>query len=265
VKMTDKSENLSCYILTCNSTRHLENVVSPIRNSVDDLVFVDSGSTDDTEEIAGRFGARFIFRKLDNFRAQRIFAIEQCRFRWVLCLDSDEVPDEPSALSLAQLKSQGFIVNGRQPDAFRIKRRWFVLGKEVRAFYPITSPDYPIRLFNRDKVGFENETRYVHETIGGCSSSEILEGSILHYSCDSIEELYGKLNLYTSLAVEDLKKKGAGASWFNILSHPIAAWLKWYIVKGGWKDGQVGYLLGRYAFDYTYQKYLKLRYDLHKH
>lgn len=262
--MVYKTENLSCYVLTCNSARRLADVLSPIRDSVDDLLIVDSGSTDETEEIAGRFGARFIFRKFDNFRTQRIFAIEQCRFRWVLCLDSDEVPDEPFASSLAELKARGFAVNGRQPDAFRIRRRWFALGKEVRTFYPITSPDYPIRLFNRDKVGFADETRHVHETIGGESFSEILNGSVLHYSCDSIEELYGKLNLYTSLAARDLKRRGARAGWLTILTHSIAAWLKWYITKGGWKDGRVGYLLGRYAFDYTYQKYMRLRHGLAK-
>jgi len=256
--MTDKTENLSCYILTCNSGKHLGSILAAIRNYVDDTVIIDSGSTDDTEAISHKFGARFISRKFDNFRDQRIFAIGQCKYRWVLCLDSDEIPDEVFGIYLSDLKNEGFTVGNDRPDAFRFKRHWFVLGKKVHAFYPISSPDYPIRLFNREKVGFVEDARHVHETISGARNIAILGGAVMHYSCESTADLLDKLNLYTSLAALDLKKRGATAGSIQVIVHPAGAWLKWYIAKGGWKDGRVGWLLGKYAFQYTRRKYLIL-------
>lgn len=261
--MVNKAEQLSCYILTFNSERYLASVISPIRRVIDDLVILDSGSTDRTKEIAEQFDARFLVRQLDNFRDQRRFALQACRHQWVLSLDSDEVPDETFAASLAELKSKAFCVAQKRPDAFRITRRWFVLGREIHAFYPITSPDQPPRLFRKDKMTFQANGRIVHETPKSSSPVEFgaIDGSVFHYSCDSVHELYEKLNLYTSLAAEDLRQQGVKGSWIAILSHPLFAWFRWYIHKKGWKDGWIGLLLGRYAYDYTYQKYLKLRYD----
>ncbi len=261
--MAHKTEQLSCYILTFNSERHLASVISPIRHIIDDLVVVDSGSTDRTKNIAEQFEAKFIVRHFDNFRDQRRFALEVCRYLWVLSLDSDEVPDETFAASLAELKSKAFFIDQKQPDAFRITRRWFVLGQEIHAFYPISSPDHPARLFRKDRMTFQPKGRIVHETPKASGPVEygMINGSVFHYSCDSVHELYEKLNLYTSLAAEDLRQKGIKGSWMTILTHPLFAWLRWYIRKNGWKDGWIGLLLGRYAYDYTYQKYLKLRYD----
>jgi len=256
--MSSKKEKLSCYLLTFNSSKYLEQIISPIRDVIDDLLVVDSGSTDRTEEIVANLGGRFIYRALDNFVNQRQFAIDQCNHRWVLYLDSDEVPDGELARALAELKAAGFTFNGRPYEAFRIKRRWFVLGKEVRVYYPISSPDYPVRLFNREVVGFAHEKKNVHETIGGFESAARLDGSVRHYSIESVDELKNKMELYTSLAAVDLKNKGRRGNWPAVIGHSIAAWFKWYIAKSGWKDGAAGFILGKYAFNYTFLKYYKL-------
>ncbi len=256
-------EPLSCYILTLNSERYLASIIAPIREVIDDLVIVDSGSTDRTKEIAAQFNARFLVREIDNFNKQRRFALEACQHQWVLSLDSDEVPDATFAISLAELKATAFALDQKQPDAFRINRRWFVLGQEIHAFYPITSPDHPVRLLRKDKMTFEKSGRGVHESPRGAGNLEIgvINGTILHYSCDSVQKLYEKLNLYTRIAAEDLKRKGVKGSWSALFTHPIGAWLRWYILKKGWKDGWIGWLLGHYAYEYTYQKYLKLLYN----
>lgn len=258
-----QNEKLSCYILTFNSEKYLASVIRPLRELIDDLVIVDSGSVDKTEEIAKQFGARFIVRQLDNFSLQRRFALDSCQNRWVLSLDSDEVPDETFVQSLAKLKKERFLFNQKEVDAYKIKRCWLVLGQEIHSFYPIESPDYPVRLFNKDKVTFDNDGKSVHESPNGYDQFNIglVEGSVLHYSCNSVHELYQKMNLYSTLAAADLHKKGKKGNWLSILGHPPFAWVKWYIMKQGWKDGLIGLLLGRYAFDYTYQKYLKLKYD----
>ena len=254
---------LSCYILTKNSERYLARTLAPMRDTLDDLVIVDSGSADRTAEIAAQFGARLIVRPFDNFRDQRRFALDACRYDWVLSLDSDEAPDGAFAGAIAELKARDFRVGEAAPDIFKITRRWFVLGQEIHAFYPIVSPDHPARLFRRDRVTFRDGGRMVHETPTGATSTPaaLIGGTVFHYSVDTIEELYAKLHLYTTLAAHDMRERGKTGRWVDILLHPAFAWARWYLLKGGWRDGWIGLMLGRYAYDYTYQKYLKLRYD----
>ncbi len=255
--------NISCYILTCDSERYLESVIAPIRDVVDELVIVDSGSTDGTQQIAEQFQSRFLVQELEHFGKQRQFALDSCQHQWVLSLDSDEVPDNAFADSLATLKANDFRIGEQQPDAFRIHRRWLVLGQEIHTFYPVVSPDHPVRLFRKDRMTFPDEGRGVHESPKGAGQLEYarINGSVWHYSCDSVEELYQKLNFYTTLAAEDLRRKGKTGRWLDVLTHPPAAWFRWYLLKQGWKDGWVGWLLGHYAYEYTSQKYLKLLYD----
>ncbi|HSI91795.1 MAG TPA: glycosyltransferase family 2 protein [Adhaeribacter sp.] len=253
---------LSTYILTFNSGKYLARVLAAVQPISDDLVIIDSGSTDQTAEIAAHYHARFIYRKFDNFKNQRNFAQEQCRHNWVFNLDSDEVPTAACIAAIADLKQAGFHQQSNGPEAFRIERHWFLLGRKVHCFYPIDSPDFPVRLFRKDVVSFKTSSNFVHETPSGFTRSEKIAGPVHHYSCDSIQELYAKLNQYTSLAARDLQHRGKKATWSKLWLSPVGSWLKWYIKKGGFKDGYIGWILGRYAFEYSYQKYLKLKYDL---
>jgi glycosyltransferase involved in cell wall biosynthesis len=255
------AEPLSWYVLTYNSERHLDAVLTSVRELVDDLVIVDSGSHDATRDIAARHGARFTVRQLDSFSTQRAFALDLCRHPWVLCLDSDELADAELVHGLERLKRNGFRLEQTRPDAFRVRRRWFFLNREVHAFYPIKSPDYPIRLLRKDRGGFGSGSRPVHESPKGFASVARMPGSIAHYSCDSVDDLYAKLDRYTALAARDLRARGVTAGWLEIYLRAVAAFVKWYVAKGGWRDGSLGWVLGRYAFDYTYRKYLKLRHD----
>lgn len=254
---------LSCYLLTFNSEKYLPQILAALQPIADDLVLVDSGSTDSTSEIAVTYGARFIYRKFDNFKNQRNFAQDQCQHSWVFNLDSDEVPTSECIQAIAQLKAKNFGSETNGPDAYRIERHWYLLGRKVHCFYPIDSPDFPVRLFRKEMVSFKQSSNFVHETPSGYTSTAKIPGAVNHFSCDSVHELYGKLNQYTSLAAKDLQNRGKKATWSKLWLSPIGSWFKWYLKKGGFKDGYVGYILGRYAYDYSFQKYLKLKYDLH--
>jgi glycosyltransferase involved in cell wall biosynthesis len=253
------SVSLSCYILTHNSQEYLEQVIAPLQHVVDDLVLIDSGSTDRTKAIAEQYGARFIHRPLDNFKNQRNFALDQCQQTWVLSLDSDEVPDQSLVDALRIFKETAGTTN---IQALKIQRRWMVMGQEVQTFYPIKSPDFPLRLFRKDVVNFNDRSNMVHETPSGHEWEATLDGFVRHYTFNKVEDLYRKLNLYTSIAAQDMAARGKKASWEKILFSPFAAWVKWYLIKQGFRDGAVGWVLGQYAYDYTLQKYLKLRFDL---
>ncbi|MCB9094720.1 MAG: glycosyltransferase family 2 protein [Halobacteriovoraceae bacterium] len=252
------STPLSAYVLTYNSEKYIAKVLQPLTEVADEVVVIDSGSHDKTKEIAQKYSARWVERKFDSFKDQRNFAQEQCTHNWVLFVDSDEILDNEMVQAIKKIKNDDFHVDQKAYDAFRLKRRWYLFDKEVSVFYPITAPDFPIRLIRKDKVSFKNASNRVHETPEGFESDyRIFEGALHHHSCDSVSLLFHKLNQYTSLAALDMQDKGKTSTWRDTFGHSIGAWFKWYILKKGWRDGSVGFLLGCYAFSYTFQKYVK--------
>tara|TARA_B100000315_G_scaffold115267_1_gene105801 strand:+ start:61 stop:756 length:696 start_codon:yes stop_codon:yes gene_type:complete len=226
-----------------------------IRDVVDELLIVDSGSTDKTKEIANQFNVRFLFRKLDNFSNQRMFAVQNCEYDWVLWLDSDVIPDSDFVQSIAYLKKKKFVVDGREPDVFTGQRKWIAFGKNIHSFYPSISPDY-CSCLHKKEVKIEG---LVHEKIVGISSHEMIEGCLNHYTCDSMSELYTKLNLFTSLSAKDAIMEGKKGSWLKVLFRPVGVFLKVYFLHGAWKDGFVGLILARYAFQYSYLTHIKVK------
>ena len=171
----------------------------------------------------------------------------------ILFLDSDEIPDTDFVNSIIELKKEGF-----KHDAYKVNRIWNVLEKEIHSVYPITSPDFPIRMYKKSKVSF-SDSSLVHETPAGYSSVGEINGSVKHITFKTNEEMNQKLELYTNIAAFDLIHKKRKVSTFKIIFSPIAAFLKWYFVKEEFKDGYVGLMLGIYAYKYTLKKYLKAR------
>lgn len=257
------SAPLSCYVLTYNSERRLREVLASVSGVVDDLVVLDSGSTDATEAIAREFGARFLYRKFDNFVYQKNHAAQLCRHDWVFELDSDEVVSAALAERIAELKANAFD-SAAGIEAFGIRREWFLLGKRVHCVYPSRSPDAPVRIFRKDRVhqatDFSANSRVHHHAVG-FSRSRRIDEPLYHYTCDTVEQLYGKLNQYSTLTAADVLSKGGTSSSFKIIVYPWLIWCLYYFAYGGWLDGIVGVIHGRYVRDSVYQKYLKAKYD----
>lgn len=248
------SQQVSLYILTQNSAAHLPEILKRSRLFADEILIVDSGSTDNTLAIAENAGCKILYRTFDNFREQRAFAISQCSYDWILSFDSDEIPTVELGHEINQLKQHDFAF-----DAYTIQRKWFVLGRPVHVMYPVVSPDYPIRLFNRKKVGYDERSTAVHETPHGYKTLGRIQSVLEHHTFETITELKQKLAFYTTIAAQDLIERKKTVSVFKLLLSPIAAWVKWYLIKGGWKDGSVGVTLGKYVFEYTLLKYRKAR------
>jgi glycosyltransferase involved in cell wall biosynthesis len=244
---------LSCYILTYNSEKYLAQILTQAIKIADDILIVDSGSTDNTLTIAQKFGVRIINHPLSNFREQRAFATASCKFDTVLFFDSDEVPSDELVAELKRLKSDGF-----PDDAYAIKREWYVLGKKVHALCPVVSPDYPIRVLNRKKVAFDERSHLVHEEPHGYESLHYIHAPLTHLTYQNMEELNAKLQKYSAIAAHDvIERKRSSCFFLKMIASPPWAWFKWYIIKGGCKDGVTGLVLAKYAFDYTYLKYRK--------
>jgi glycosyltransferase involved in cell wall biosynthesis len=245
-------QKLSAYILTYNSEKYLPTILENIQDVVDEILIIDSGSNDKTKEITATFEkAKFIYKPFSDFKSQRSFAANNCRYDYLLFLDSDELPDQAFISGLKQLKEKGF-----DKDAYEAERHWNVLGKNVGCIYPIVSPDFPIRLYNKNLVNFENSS-LVHETPGGYRTKGRLMGKIQHISFENIEVLEKKLQFYTDIAAADLILKNKKLSSWHAYKSAIAAFVKWYIFKKGFLDAYTGIQLGRYAYRYSLLKYLK--------
>ncbi len=251
-------EKISLYILTKDSERFLKEILTRVQTVVDEIVIIDSGSSDKTEAIAKEFGAKFIFHEFKDFRSQREFATSVCSYRVVLFLDSDEVPSLELINELYQEKVKGFPV-----DVYRFKRVWNVLGRDIHNIYPIISPDYPIRVINRDRVSL-NESNLIHEKYTGYSTEATFDNSVKHITFQTRESLEKKLEFYSDIASNDIIENGRSVNVFKFIFSPISAFIKWFFLKRGFLDGRVGLILGVYAFRYTLKKYQKARVKLFK-
>jgi glycosyltransferase involved in cell wall biosynthesis len=245
-------QKLSAYILCHNSEKYISQILEKLQIVADEILIIDSGSSDQTKEIARSFDkVKFVQKPFTDFKSQRNFAAECCKFDYVLFLDSDELPDDHFILGLQQLKSKGF-----REDAYEAERHWNVLGKGVHVFYPIVSPDYPIRLYNKNIVNFDNSS-LVHETPGGYKTKGRLQGKIAHITFENKAVLERKLQFYTDIAAEDLIRKNKKLSPFKAYASAFSAFIKWYILKKGFLDAYTGIQLGCYAYRYSLLKYKK--------
>ena len=252
---------LSVYILTLNSKRRISQVLDSISKIADEIVIVDSGSSDETLDIISRYPVTLLERNFDNFRDQRVFAEDACSNDWVLALDSDEVLSDDLVSEILRLKEMNFNADNIQaPDGFSIRRDWFFIGKQVRNFYPVKTPEYIVRLFSKKKLSTRG-SRIIHESLQlNNSHIQTINQPIKHFCCDSIDDLYSKIGLYTRLSAEDMHSKGERSSWTKINLYPWLIWVRWYLINGSWADGEAGLVLSRYARSTVYLKYLKLKY-----
>ncbi len=246
---------LSAYVLTNNSEKYLARILEKLSTIAEDIVVLDSGSSDSTPQICSSFPrVRFFSRPLDDFKTQRNHAATLCRYDWVFFLDSDEIPDDTFLQSILKLKKEGFAC-----DTYHVFRHWYVLGKAIVNMYPIVSPDRPIRLFDRRKASFTHDSNRVHESLYGGETTGKIEGKVFHYTMETKAEIQRKLEHYTDIAALDLYENGKSLSWWKMILSPIGAFCKWYGIRRGYRDGSLGLYLGKYAFDYSYLKYRKAR------
>lgn len=240
--------NISACLLTFNSMRTLERCLLPILEISDDIVVVDSGSTDGTLEYLSNHGLTPIYRKYDTHARQMNHAIGLCRCDWVICIDSDEFLDELTVFNINNLKSK--LIDASV--AYRISRYWQILGKQVHAIYPVSSPDYPVRLFNKHSVLFNDQP--VDDKPEGFMTTEVIDGQVVHDTFYSLHEVFAKLNSYTTRLIS---YKTVSPSLLKALISPLFAFLKWYFIKQAYRDGVYGLVSAIYAALYTFMKYFK--------
>jgi len=241
---------LSVTIITYNEETNIRRTLESVKWA-DEIVVVDSGSTDRTVGICREYTDKVFHQDWLGFARQKNFAIDKTGGDWVLSLDADE-PIEPALAD----EIRGIISSPGSFDGYRIPRKTFFLGKQIRhgGWYP----DYNLRLFRRGIGRFEE--RAVHEAIRVSGSVGITLHAILHYAYHDLASYLTSINKYSSLAVDVMGGKGISklkASWMNIMFRPVLTFVLKYFIRLGFLDGKHGLVLNLFHSYYVFAKYAK--------
>jgi len=238
---------LSAVLITRNAAAVLDACLESVA-FVDEIVVVDSGSTDATVEIAQRRGARVVQKEWLGFGRQKQFAVDQARHDWVLCLDADERVSPQLAASIAKALPVPVSPVFRMPRRNRFLGRWLSHGEGY--------PDWSPRLFHRHSARWSDDL--VHEKVLYAVTPGTLEGDLMHDSSDDLATYLDRQNRYTTLAARQAYELGRSANVLHLLFSPVVRFLKFYILRLGFLDGVPGLLHISIGCMNSYMKYAKL-------
>ncbi len=242
---------LSAVIITFNEEKYIEQCIKSVAKVADEIVVVDSFSTDKTPEICKRNGVRYIEHPFYGYRDQKEFAIAQASFDHVLSLDADE------ALSPELEKSISAVKRDFRYDGYTFNRLNNFCGRWM--YHTNLFPERKIRLFNRKRAHWGGYN--IHETVipDNPKSVYYLKGNLLHWLCDSYEENVGKMNNYTTLLANEYFNQGIKVNAKKLLFNPLWRFFHSYIIKGGFIDGFDGFVVSQLLATTCFLKYIKLR------
>ena len=250
---------LSVAIITLNEEANLARTLRSVEFA-DEVIVIDSGSTDRTLEIATSFpNVKLVSEPWKGFAAQKNSAIEKCTGTWVLSLDADE-----ELSSELQTEIRALLPSDPPADAYMLRRRNLFLGRWIRrgGYYP----DPKLRLFRHNAANFAPAARFgdrpVHETIAFDGRLETLHHDLIHHAYPTIESYIEHMDRYSTLGAQILVEKGKiSRSWpaffWNIRVVPQLTFMWNFFLRLGFLDGREGLLLHAYHSTYTSWKYAK--------
>lgn len=253
--MSNSKFPISLVIITLNEQDGIARAIESA-SFCDDVVVLDSGSTDDTCQIARSLGARVVLEEWRGFQAQKQRATELAKNDWVLSLDGDEaVSSELRDQMIALFKSwsQGAAQSHFNVDGYKFPRLTFNLGRWIRhgGWYP----DWQLRLYNRTRAKWVGGQ--VHERVAA-EKIEKLEGALHHYPFATHAEQVATNNRYSGLGAEALLAKGEKFKLTKLMFKPISKFLETYVIKRGFQDGLPGFIIAVGAAYSIFLKYAKL-------
>lgn len=242
---------LSVVIITFNEAEQIERCIRSVQTVADEILVVDSFSTDATVEIARSLGAGVIQNKFEGFIQQRSFCIQNTEHDFILALDCDECPDETLTSEIQKIKENP------THDAFLLNRLSSIGDQWIR--HGSWHPDWKLRLFFRDKV--EMGGMPPHDKIISRKGVTLkkLKGKLLHYSDKTTADRTKTNEKHSTVAAQALFERGKKTNIFRFLFKPAFRFFSDFVLKFGFLDGQMGYFIAKANAQYVYLRETKLR------
>jgi glycosyltransferase involved in cell wall biosynthesis len=246
---------ISGTIVALNEETNIARAIRSMGACVDEIVVIDSGSTDRTREIAASLGARVVEEPWRGYAAQKNFAASCAEHQWILSIDADEELTAELAAEIAALKNRLAPDELNAVDGWTMPRLARYLGKWIRhsGWYP----DRKLRLYNRERGAWQGE--FVHESVRVAGAVGQLGGDLLHFTCDSLSQHLRTLDRYTTLAAQAVIASGKDVSLRRLVVDPPWTFVRSYVIHRGFLDGTQGFLIAAMASFYTFLKYAKAR------
>ncbi len=248
--MDNSTKNkLSVCVISFNEENNIDECLKSVAWA-DEIIVVDSFSTDRTIELAKRYTSKIFIKEWKGYSEAKNFALQNTSNDWILSIDADERVTPKLKNEILSVINE----NDKRYTAYKVARRAYFLGKWIKhcGWYP----GYVIRLFRKNSGSFND--RRVHEKLNITGEIGTLKNDLLHFTDDNLLHYFNKFNKYTSLAAEDLAEKGAPFRIWHLFIKPIYTFFKMFILKLGFLDGLHGFVLSVLSSAYVFTKYAKL-------
>jgi len=244
---------LSLAVITYNEEDNIIRLLNAVKGTVDEIIVVDSHSTDRTKEICLQDypEVKFYEKKFNGYGEQKNYALSLCSEEWVLFLDADEIPDEEMIRSIRKIISCG----NTKCTVYKAKFINYVGIHLIR--FGGWGNVCKERLFKKDYAKYSDDK--VHEFLITDQKAGILEGKLNHYTYKSIHHHISKINKYSDMMAEKMFERGKKYQNFKIIISPVYEFIKVFIFKLGFLDGFAGFYVAKTMSYYTFLKYIKLR------
>jgi glycosyltransferase involved in cell wall biosynthesis len=241
---------ISVVIIAKNEAHIIGRTIQSVNHFTDDVIIVDSGSTDATKEIARLNNAKVIETNWDGFGQNKNKGIKAAKYNWILSIDADEIPDAELLKSISGINLEN------AGKLYQINFQTFLGNKRIR--YGEWGKDAHVRLFNRTKVTWNGAAVHEQLLIPKDSVIEKLPGYILHYTMKDLADYATKMNNYALLNADHYFNRGKRSTWLKRNFSHHFSFVSNYIFKLGFMDGIHGYWIAKMTSHYTFLKYARL-------
>lgn len=242
---------ISAVIITYNEEKFIEKCLASLDGIADEIVVVDSFSTDGTEDLCRKYNTKFIKHPFQGYRDQKNYALQHASYKNILSLDADEALSERLRESILSVKDKW------EYDAYLFNRRSNYCGKWIK--YSEWYPDRQLRLFYLDHGKWGELNLHEKFIMSNGASVGKLKGDLLHWPFTTHEDHVEKMDRYSQIGAEEFYKAGIKANIFTPYIHCAWGFIRSYIIKGGFLDGSNGYTICSLYAKSALNKYKKLR------
>ena len=245
--------NLSLVLITKNEEKNIAKCLSAVKDLVNEIIIVDSGSTDDTIEIAKKYGAKIFKREFDSFSNQKNYALSLATNTWILHLDADEVLSKELKQEIEQ------VLPDTKYDGFFLTRTNFFLGRRMK--HSGLAKENRIRLAKKELSEYTGGV--IHEELKVKGNIGKLNNIFYHYTCPNLDNYFEKFDNYTTLGAIKMFQNNKNFHITDVVFRPPIDFIKKYLFKLGFLDGFEGFIWAMLGAFSTFVKYLKF-YNLKK-